>query len=59
MSLFSLQTAGRWRMWTQNCYWCVNFLADTKLSESQCLHLMFYVSLHFCTVDVDVILAPL
>lgn len=51
MSLFRLKTAGRWRMWTQNCYLGVNFLSDIKLAESQCLHFMFYVSLHFfCSI---------
>lgn len=33
MALFRLNTAGRWRMWTQKCDLCVNFLSDTKLSE--------------------------
>lgn len=59
MSLFSLKNCWALEDVDQNCYLCVNFQSDTKLSKSQCLHLMFYVSLHFSTVYGAVILAHL
>lgn len=56
VSLFSLNAARPWMMWTQT----VNFLTDTKLPGRWCLNLMFMQVFIFVQyIHVGVILDPL